>query len=294
MTEGLDFIIAGAQKGGTTQLAAMLELMPAVWIRRREDPAFESPHWENGSVSLLIDEIRGTRTEGQAAGIKRASYLGIPEVPARINQRLPHSRVIVVLRDPAARAASAYLHMAQYGRIDLPPVSEALSLLLRGHNLGSPGTSKILAWGRYASLLPAWQQIFGDRLLVLGSQDLRDAPDVSIRKVASHLGIEPVRDGRLPQAVNVGATSMREMRWRRRMHVALNSNDSVTFKRRRPTRNPVRLGIAFVARELARKSHAQVPSRQLDMGLGMSVRKELENYYAEDYEYVSKQFQIKM
>ena len=39
----LDFVIAGAQKGGTTQLAEHLSRVSGIWMRPQEDPAFETP-----------------------------------------------------------------------------------------------------------------------------------------------------------------------------------------------------------------------------------------------------------
>lgn len=288
----IDFVIAGAQKAGTTQLAEILSRVRDIWIRPREDEAFESPHYERGRVQVLAAEIADKRGSARSAGIKRASYLADKQVPGRIRAHNPDARPIVILRDPVDRAVSAYLHKAQYGRIRLLPVSEAMAALLAGDDLGSPRSAEILGWSRYASLLPPWQEAFGENLLILESHALRlDTGDVR-KLVTAHLGVDPVTTSAPPATTNVGATTLTEMAWRRRMHRAITLVDPDSRQVIGRTMNPARLAAGAVFRTAARAVHRRHPLREEAFQLDAGTREQLRETFAADYDYVAEQVGI--
>jgi hypothetical protein len=294
MDDSLDFVIVGAQKAGSTQLSEHLARVDGVRLPRGEDPCFESPYYETGSVDRLRHEIASHRREGEVVGLKRPSYLGIAAVPRRIADQFPHTKILIVLRDPVDRAVSAYFHKAQYGHIRLLPASEALSRLLDGDDLGSPRAYETLHWSRYSLLVPRWQKLFGEAVLVVGNGDLRaDEPRV-IRSVTEHLGVPYHVSTPVPDESNVGAKTMLEMRLRRGMSRSINSIDPMTWQLHPRTSNPLRLAAGGVFRQGVRLMQRATQRRSDALVLDDAVRDRLRDYFSADYTFVADQLDIRM
>jgi hypothetical protein len=131
-----NFFIVGAQKAGTTSLYHYLDQHPQVFMSPRKEPHyFEGMHQEfrrpgrrNAPVSdpaeyqALFEGASGESAIGEAS----ASYLYSPRAPGLIKSSVPHARIIAVLRHPADRAYSNYLHCVQVGREPLGSFAEAL------------------------------------------------------------------------------------------------------------------------------------------------------------------------
>ena len=131
-----NFFIVGAQKAGTTSLYHYLDQHPEIYMSPRKEPHFfEGMHSEfrrpgrrNAPVSdlteylALFDGASGERAIGEAS----ASYLYSPKAPGLIESSVPDARLIAVLRNPADRAYSNYLHCVQVGREPLGSFAEAL------------------------------------------------------------------------------------------------------------------------------------------------------------------------
>src|ERR687897_821943 len=93
-----NFFIVGAQKAGTTSLYYYLKQHPQVYMSPRKEPHFfEGMHW---------DFYRPGRTT----------------LPVSI----PEARLIAVLRNPADRAYSNFLHCVRTGRESIVDFAEAL------------------------------------------------------------------------------------------------------------------------------------------------------------------------
>jgi hypothetical protein len=109
-----DFIIAGAQKSGTTSLWAYLCEHPDVVPPITKEMSFFDVNFHRG-----IDWYRAhfplqsaTRESGcgirQLTGESSAYYMFHPLAPERIAASLPGAKVIVLLRNPVSRAFSHY------------------------------------------------------------------------------------------------------------------------------------------------------------------------------------------
>jgi hypothetical protein len=131
-----NFFIVGAQKAGTTSLYHYLDQHPQIYMSPRKEPHFfEGMHSEfrrpgrrNAPVSDLAEYLAlfaGASGE-KAIGEASASYLYSPKAPGLIKGSVPDARLIAVLRNPADRAYSNYLHCVQVGREPLGSFAEAL------------------------------------------------------------------------------------------------------------------------------------------------------------------------
>ena len=107
-----DFMIVGAQKCGTTTLAAQLAAHPGVCFCKEKEPGFFNSHmdWED---NLEKYHKLYTPTDSQICGEASTMYTFFPEV-LDVHERLycynPNLKLIYIMRDPVERAISLYAH----------------------------------------------------------------------------------------------------------------------------------------------------------------------------------------
>ena len=134
-----NFLMVGAQKCGTPSLYYYLKQHPQIYMSPVKEAHFfdveegEKPDFRRASHSSRpvsgIEDYRalfaGVKDE-TAIGEASPSYVYIPEAPRRIRSRLPDAKLIAILRDPADRAYSAFLHTSRSGREPLTDFAQAL------------------------------------------------------------------------------------------------------------------------------------------------------------------------
>jgi hypothetical protein len=126
-----NFLIVGAAKSGTTALYHYLGQHPQVYLAPQKETnffAFEGQEvWFRGpgdeqtsesTIRTLEDYEMQFRAVTDEVAIGEASpwYLYSARSAANIHRRLPDAKLIVVLRNPADRAFSSYLHVIRDGR----------------------------------------------------------------------------------------------------------------------------------------------------------------------------------
>jgi hypothetical protein len=206
-----DFYIIGAQKSGTTSLCALLEQHPTLCLSRPKEPMLLSrddlslhPHffaenplswdrmnWEKSPESLTADyqQCFAHAQDGQLKGDGSTSYLYSREVPGRIQQLTPDARIIVVLRDPARRAYSAYWHYVTTGI-----ACEGFAGHLRYESgLTADGSN-------YAFHLKRWLDTFPrEQFLFLCYEEMVADIAATAEKVAAFLKVENWENPQLPK-----------------------------------------------------------------------------------------------
>ena len=96
------FVIVGAQKCGTSTLAATLRRHPQVFMSRPKELHYFDRQYAEG---LEWYERQFTPREGQIAwGEATPVYMYDPEARSRLSEALPATTVVVTLRDPTKRA----------------------------------------------------------------------------------------------------------------------------------------------------------------------------------------------
>lgn len=96
-----NFLIAGAAKCGTTSLAALLAQHPEINMLPNEVHFF-SKNYEKGVEWYLNHFQQPKKVQGE----KSPTYLYYTDCHSRIHQLLPDVKLIVMLRNPVARAYS--------------------------------------------------------------------------------------------------------------------------------------------------------------------------------------------
>jgi Sulfotransferase domain len=204
-----DFLIAGAQKSGTTSLYDYICRHPDVDTAAAKGIHYFEEHYRRGLRWYRSRfPIRGAaRLSGEAT----PAYLFYPVVPERVARDLPTARIIVVLRNPVERAYSHYQHERAIGVENLP-LDAALSAedeRLQGEVERIRADADYVSLpllhysyrsrGLYAEQLQRWLMLVPkDRLLVLQAEQLFADPASVMEKTLSFLRLRPHRVERYP------------------------------------------------------------------------------------------------
>lgn len=127
-----NFLIVGAAKAGTSSLYHYLNQHPQIFMSAVKEPRFFAPELytehlkdpyrsgakEHRSTPMSVAEY-GALFEGVtdevAIGEASTEYLSMPKTPERIKQYIPNAKLIIILRDPAERAFSAFCYQVRDG-----------------------------------------------------------------------------------------------------------------------------------------------------------------------------------
>lgn len=191
------FIIAGAQRSGTSFLVRLLGLHPQIELAQplRPEPKYflRSSPPSSAEYDQLFHSVDGRRN---IRGEKSTSYLERPESAERIVSLLPEARLVFVLRDPVERALSNYRFSVDNG-VETASMEEAF-LREEARRLEYDGDRfsvspfAYLARGDYERLLRPFQQHFPRRsLILLLFEDLIGDPARVLRGLLPRLGADP-------------------------------------------------------------------------------------------------------
>lgn len=125
-----NFLIAGAQKAGTTYLWRMLESHPQVCLAVIKEPTFftrvpgcgehsdgrlprYSGRYERGLE--WYSSLFPNRPQAAARGEASTQYMSEPDAAGLIHQHIPEVRLVFLLRDPVARVYSHYWQEVKEG-----------------------------------------------------------------------------------------------------------------------------------------------------------------------------------
>jgi hypothetical protein len=114
-----DFIIAGAQRAGTTSLYRYLAGHPAVVPASRKEVHFFDLAYHRGLWWYRAHFPLRTRRTASGAAVRTGEaspyYMFHPHAPRRIAAALPRVKLVVLLRNPIDRAFSQYHHEVRHG-----------------------------------------------------------------------------------------------------------------------------------------------------------------------------------
>ena len=139
-----NFFLIGAQKAGTTSLYSYLKQHPQVYMSPIKEPFFFDheinsrgevvrekfggpgpPHIKFADIGEYRTLFRGVSGE-KAIGEASVVYIYAPGAAERIKRYVPEAKLIALLRNPADRAYSAFLHAVRIGREPLTDFAQAL------------------------------------------------------------------------------------------------------------------------------------------------------------------------
>jgi hypothetical protein len=187
-----NLFVAGAGRCGTTSLWSYLRQHPQIFMSKLKEPHFfsrlASPqqryvHDEAEYKSLFL-QGRGLRYRGEAS----PSYLLDPGVAGAIARVQPESRIVISLRDPVARACSAYRLHSRNG-LDSAPFLDTLRASLPLPDAVRPTYFRA---GQYLRPVTAYLRTFPGRVHVLVYEELAEDTPREVDRIFEFLGVEPV------------------------------------------------------------------------------------------------------
>ncbi|CAN5527468.1 sulfotransferase [soil metagenome] len=204
----VNFIIAGAQKGGTTALFDYLTEEPAISLSKVKEVHFfddetldwSAPDYRPYHAHFAVD---GPDIRGEATPI----YIYWPECLERIARYNSNMKLVLLLRDPVERAWSHWKMEFARG-VETKPFSWAIRAgrqrLFQSEPWGAHREFSYVERGFYGEQVGRALSLFPrEQILILRSEDLKLQPDAVLREVNWFLGIAPPGH-RTPRDVHVG------------------------------------------------------------------------------------------
>lgn len=191
-----DFIITGVMKGGTTILYDFITAHPDVNKAKVKEIHYFTLNYDQGEHWYSDHFIDNDKMNGEAS----PTYFDLATsktIPTMINRHNPDAKIIVIIRDPVERAISHYNHLVKINknkaleelgaeRFFNLPYSDAVT----ASNVYSSLLYHVLNFSSYSQKLRIFKQEFGNRLLVLQNDELRNDPYNTMKRVYEFLGLD--------------------------------------------------------------------------------------------------------
>jgi hypothetical protein len=252
--------VVGDAKCGTTTLYRMLELAQGAGTSRtrKELHYFTAPELTAKTAGPGDERIPPAIVHDEASYLAEfahlppglaavadvsPSYLQEPAAAARIRAFAPDARIVILLREPAAKVFSQYVHLWAEGRETLP-FGEAFAASLARRQAGFSTMFDYEAGGRYAEAVARYLAAFGrDRVEVMLFEEIFGAGAAAAaarRELEGFLGIRFAAGP--PPRMNVGG------RVRSPLLAALLGNDALRGRVKRLFPLPLRTRIGQAIR----------------------------------------------
>jgi hypothetical protein len=182
-----DFLGIGAQKAGTTWLAANLRSHPELYVSKPAELHFFDQHFADGLEEYSRFFIPGA---GRIKGEITPAYGILPvERVQFIRDVMPDVRLVFVMRNPIERAWSQAMMSLVYNagrRLEDVDETELLEHLGSRHNMRR---------GDYVHTLDTWLSVFPREQLFLGFfEDVRERPQELLAEIFEFLGVTSAVD----------------------------------------------------------------------------------------------------
>lgn len=180
------FLIAGAQRAGTTMLVQLLAQHPEIGMAQplRPEPKFflrsDALQLGRAGYSKLFEATSAARVLGE----KSTSYMERSDIAETVLALLPDVKVVFLLRDPVERAISNYRFSHENG-VEAASLTDALhreteKIPEYDRTRFSASPYAYLARGNYVHHLEQWETALGrHRIYVLLFEDLIRRPSAA-------------------------------------------------------------------------------------------------------------------
>lgn len=264
--------IVGVNKSGTTSVFNQLSAQPGVCASTTKETHFFDPLKYGGELPPLVEYEQFFAPKPGDDVVLEATpgyFYGGEVLAEKLRSVAPAAKAAIVLREPGSRAFSWYRFART--RLLLPQEMTFDEYLDRCEPLGLAPESdrdsvgwRGLSGGHYAHWLPAWQQVFGDDLLVMYSDDFRHDHAAALRRIGAHLGIDVTNTEQNDSNVSVDISNARLQR------IALKINNiGERVWRRNPRLKQKLLGLYY-----------KVNSRKRQEKMSDEARKRLDAHFA--------------
>lgn len=200
-----NFLIIGAAKSGTSSLYMYLKQHPEIFMSPVKEPHYFSYDDESKmtkgpgdpipnaitdlpTYEALFDDVTSEKAIGEAS----TSYLYREEAAQRIHDMLPDAKLITILRNPAERAFSAYMHVVRDKREDSQDFAEALRKEEKRKADGWEPIWHFTSVGHYYYQLKRYYDLFShQQIKVFLYDDLQKNLPGLLREIYQFLEVDP-------------------------------------------------------------------------------------------------------
>jgi len=197
MNAKVSFIIAGAQKAGTTALDLYLKMHSSICMAGCKEVHFfdRDEFFDAGQADLAYYHSFFKEPEKKLLGEATPSYMFWADAPRRIWQYNPDMKLIVVLRNPVDRAYSHWNMERERGSESLS-FFEAISQELRRCREILPKQHLVYSYTARGFYLNQLRRLWGlfskEQVLVLKYEGLRENPVRLLTQVCEFLEVAPL------------------------------------------------------------------------------------------------------
>lgn len=201
-----DFVLIGTAKAGTTALHALLAQHRDVFLSDPKEPHFfayeghaldfAGPGDQRMMRHMTVTDLGAYQAlfagrHEHAVGEASAMYLYVDGTAERMHHYVPNAQLLVVLREPAARAYSAFQHLRRDGREPIEDFRLALAAEPKRIRDGWLPLWHYRAMGLYAGQLERYLRLFPeDRVHVILHEELRADPAAVVAAIFRTLGVD--------------------------------------------------------------------------------------------------------
>lgn len=200
-----NIFVVGDAKCGTSSLYRMIQLSDEIdtSVRKKEHHYFSAPEILRNLAGPGDDRIPGSISRDEAAYLAEfahipagarniadvsPSYLQNPHAAERIRAFAPEARIVIMLRDPAAKVFSQYVHLWSEGRETLP-FDQAFAKSAERRAAGYSDMFDYAGGGYYADAVQRYFSVFGrDRVRVEIFEELFGEDPAPRRALGAFLG----------------------------------------------------------------------------------------------------------
>lgn len=197
-----DFLIIGAGKSGTTSVDNYLKQHPDIYISAVKEPNFfgyelntaqdfegtpQLNHY-NSSITNIADYLNlfEEASSRQIKGETSNTYMYHENAAERIKHYIPNVKLIAILRQPAERLYSRYLHLARENKLPTESFEECLD---RGSIWWE--RNDLIKEGFYGKYLEKYFKIFDEsQIKVFIYEELREDPQKLHKEIFQFLGVK--------------------------------------------------------------------------------------------------------
>ena len=196
----VNFVIAGTQKGGTSALTEYLRLHPEICMAERKEVHFfdTEEHFLKKPPDYTPYHVHfRPGPSAQLFGEATPAYMYWSSAPGRIWEYNPDMKIIMILRNPIERAYSHWNMQRDRGK-DSMSFYDALKREHRRCREALPFQHKLYSYigrGFYTEQIRRIWQYFPDtQTLIMKTEDMRDHPEPTLRKIYEFLGVHPPKE----------------------------------------------------------------------------------------------------
>jgi len=200
-----NFLIIGAAKSGTSALYRYLKQHPDIYMSPIKETHFfsykDSPPNAQGPGDTVNEAVTDYETyislfqevtTESAIGEASPTYIYIPRAPELIQEFVPEAKLIGILRQPADRAFSAFMHVTRDNREPITDFSEALTLEEeRSANNWGPIWHYLKMGFYYEQLRRYYDRFDYQQLRIYLYEDFSANPMATLKDIFEYLGVDP-------------------------------------------------------------------------------------------------------